>query len=196
MIVKPKLYKIALVATAIVLMLVSTAGAFPYCGCGCVPHSGAHTYTDESSDSSDNKCIVCPTCPTCPACNCPTCPACNCPTCAAPALNINKTANLTNYYASGQVIGYNYTLTNTGNVALSGIVIYDNITSPTGMPVTTITTLDPGVSITVPATYTTTSNDVNNGFVTNSAYATAIGNLINIISNIVSTTVSVQQYPA
>ena len=31
MVNKPKFYKIALVATAIVLMLVSTAGAFPFC---------------------------------------------------------------------------------------------------------------------------------------------------------------------
>ena len=180
-----------------VLMLVSIASAFPCCGCGCVPHSGAHTYTDESSDSSDNKCIVCPTCPTCPACNCPTCPACNCPTCAAPALSIVKTANLTSY-CQGQVIGYNYTLTNTGNVALSGIIIYDNITSPTGMPVTTITTLGPGASVTATANYTIQQSDcvLNPGSsVTNSAYATAIGNLINIISNTVSTTVTYVPLP-
>ena len=33
MIIKPKLYKIALVSIAMVLMLVSTTGAFPFCGC-------------------------------------------------------------------------------------------------------------------------------------------------------------------
>jgi hypothetical protein len=45
LVIKPKFYKVALVATAIVLMLVSTAGAFPFCGCGygCGDHSWAHT---------------------------------------------------------------------------------------------------------------------------------------------------------
>jgi len=33
MIIKPKLYEIALVSIAMVLMLVSTTGAFPFCGC-------------------------------------------------------------------------------------------------------------------------------------------------------------------
>jgi len=192
MIIKHKLYKIALVSIVMVLMLVSIASAFPFCGCGCEDHSWAHTYTDKSSDSSDNKCIVCPGCP---ACNCPTCPACNCPTCAAPALSIVKTANLTSYYSQGQVIGYNYTLTNTGNVALSGIIIYDNITSPTGMPVTTITTLGPGASVTATANYTIQQSDCVLSSVTNSAYATAIGNLINIISNTVSTTVTYMPPP-
>jgi hypothetical protein len=185
MVIKHKLHKIALVSIALVLMLVSAAGAFPSCGCGCgcVPHSGAHTYTDESSDSPDNKCIVCPTCPTCPACNCPTCPA--------PALSINKDGNITGYQNDANnyrpIITYNYTLTNTGNVPLNGIVVYDNKTSPTGMPVTG--TLDTGANVTVHATYNTTDADVNAGSVINTAYATAqplIGNLINIISNMVS----------
>jgi hypothetical protein len=190
MIIKHKLYKIALVSIAMALMLVSTAGAFPFCGCGCGDHSWDHSCNDKSSDSSD-KCIVCPGCPGCPACNCPTCPACNCPTCAAPALNINKTGSITGFDANNNpIITYNYTLTNIGNVGLSGIVIYDNKTSPTGMPVTTITTLAPGANVTVNANYTCCSVDENLGSVTNSAYATAIGNLINIISNTVSTTVS------
>jgi hypothetical protein len=68
-------------------------------------------------------------------------------------------------------------------VALSEIVIYDNKTSPTGMPVTTITTLDPGANVTVNANYVATSVDEDLDSVTNSAYAIAIGNLILVISN-------------
>jgi len=62
MVNKPKFYKIALVATAIVLMLVSTVGAFPFCGCGygCGDHSWAHTYPDKSGDEPSDKCIICP----------------------------------------------------------------------------------------------------------------------------------------
>ena len=62
MVNKHKFYKIALVATAIVLMLVSTVGAFPFCGCGygCGDHSWAHTYPDKSGDEPSDKCIICP----------------------------------------------------------------------------------------------------------------------------------------
>jgi hypothetical protein len=173
MIIKHKLHKIALVSIAMVLMLVSTAGAFPFCGCGygCGNHSCDHSNNDKSSDESSNKCIVCPGCPTCPACNCPTCPA--------PALDINKTGNITGYYYPGYgtflkgyqnngitkskdlvgqvelanpIITYNYTLTNIGNVGLSRIVIYDNKTSPNGMSVNTVTTLAPGAKVTVNTT--------------------------------------------
>jgi len=163
-----------------VLMLVSTACAFPFCGCGfgCGDHSGDHSCNDKSSDESSNKCIVCPACP-----------ACNCPTCDAPALFITKTANASTYNCESQVIQYNYTLTNTGNGGLNGTVIYDNITSPTGMPVTTITTLDPGGSVTVNTTYIITPADITACSVTNSAYATAFGGLMHIISNTVTQTI-------
>jgi hypothetical protein len=189
MIIKHKLYKIALVSIAMVFMLISTAGAFPFCGCGCGDHFRDHSCNDKLSDDSSNKCIVCPGCPTCP-----TCPACNCPTCAAPALKITKTGSITGRQNDQNglrpIITYNYTLTNTGNVGLNGIVIYDNITSPTGMPVTTITTLDPNASVTVNTTYNVTSTDLTCGHVTNTAYATAFGSLINIISNIFTYTIN------
>jgi hypothetical protein len=72
-------------------------------------------------------------------------------------------------------------------VPLTGIVIYDNKTSPNGMFVPT--TLNPGANVTVQATYNTTSKDLECGNVINSAYATAFCNLINIISNMVSITI-------
>src|SRR5271157_2715046 len=168
MIIKPKLYKIALVSIAMVLMLVSTTGAFPFCGCW------DHSYNDKSfsndnscnkaSDSND-KCSVF----ICQNCNCPTCPNCTCPTCTcptfpAPALSINKKGNV---YQNISII-YRYNLTNTGNVPLTGIVIYDNKTSPTGRPVTTITTLDPDASVIVNTTYTASAAEYLSGSVTNS----------------------------
>ena len=184
MIIKPKLYKIALVSIAIVLMLVSTTGAFPFCGCGCGINPG-HSCNDKSSDESSNKCIVCPTCPTCP-----TCPACNCPTCAAPALHLDKTGVLANKtYGYPINITYTYIITNTGNVPLSDINLYDNITFPSGNPITTPTILGVGASVPVTDIYTgpfhatEDGNGLLVGNVTNKAHVTAIGNGINMISN-------------
>ena len=152
MIIKPKLYKIAFVSIAMVLMLISITGAFPFCGCG------DHSYNDKSfsndnscnkASNSNDKCSVF----ICQTCNCPTC---TCPTFPAPALSINKKGNV---YQNISII-YRYNLTNTGNVPLTGIVIYDNKTSPTGMPVTTITTLDPDASVIVNTTYTASAADI------------------------------------
>jgi hypothetical protein len=185
MIIKPKLYKTALVSVAIVLMLISTAGAFPFCGCGygCGDHSCDHSTNDKSSDSSDHKCIVCPGCPTCPACNCPTCPA--------PALSINKAGVLANNTDGSPInITYTYIITNIGNIPVSGIVLYDNITSPTGTPVNTPTLLNPNDSVTVsnvvytglfPATLS--DDNLMHGNVTNLAFTTANGLGINVVSN-------------
>lgn len=195
MIIKPKLHKIALVSIAMVLMLISTAGAFPLCGCGCGcgDHYRDHSCNDKSSDESSNKCIVCPgcpTCPTCPACNCPTCPACNCPTCAAPGLSITKTGSLqacddsvhqNNLAIKKPYILYNYTLTNIGNEPLTGMVIYDNKTNAITVP----GTLAPSATVPANATYYITIPDCLQGSVTNSAIGTgtAIGSLIQVASN-------------
>src|ERR1035437_2371851 len=116
MIINPKLYKIALLSIALVLMLVSTAGAasfgniilktdsstgfvdflkFPACGCD-----------DHNYGCGDSKCDD----------KCKECPTCNCPTCTVPALQINKAgvlANLTNGHPIN--ITYTYNITNTGN---------------------------------------------------------------------------------
>jgi hypothetical protein len=51
------------------------------------------------------------------------------------------------------------------------------------MPVTTITTLDTGASVTTTANYTIQQSDIVACSVTTSAYATAIGNLIHVISS-------------
>jgi hypothetical protein len=202
MIIKHKLRKIALVSIALVLMLVSTAGAarfgnvilktdsatqsvdflkFPACGCdddffGCEDHS----CNDKSCDrgkSCDKKCPVYPTCPTC----------------AVPALQINKIGVLANQTDGHPInITYTYNITNTGNVPVSEINLYDNQTIPNGMLVPGITILNPGQSATTTSIYTgpfpTTLSPspilgTLYGNITNVAYATAIGNGIQLVSN-------------
>lgn len=125
MIIKQKLYKIALVSIAMVLMLVSIAGAstfadvilktdptiqsvnflkFPVIGYDDNYFGGDwdHSCGDKSHDK-DKSCDKCPTCP-------------------APALtaDIHKEKD-----PKGQTI-YNYNVTNTGNAPLTGKASYDN----------------------------------------------------------------------
>jgi len=91
--------------------------------------------------------------------------------CQNPALTIAKLASPTKYTTAGDVITYNYTVTNTGNVDILGdiTVTDDHISSPV-----TISNSDllPGHSVTGTATYKITEADIDTCCVTNSAYAT------------------------
>ena len=84
-----------------------------------------------------------------------------------PALNISKSANLTTYSAVGQVIGYIYTVNNTGNVDLTGnITVADNRTGTFNI---TSSGLNVGKNVIGTANYTVTQQDLTAGSVTNSA---------------------------
>ena len=104
-----------------------------------------------------------------------------------PALALVKTATPTTYSAVGQVIGYSYLVTNTGNVTLPGPVgVGDNkaaVTCPAGG-------LAPGASITCTASYIITQADLNAGTVTNTAMAFANGTHSNEDSETVSAVLS------
>jgi uncharacterized repeat protein (TIGR01451 family) len=194
MIIKRNLYKIA-IAIAMVLMLISTAGAvrfgdvilktdsstgfvdflkFPACGCdddfgGC----GDHSCNDKSRDK-DKSCDKDKKCPICPA----------------PALNITKSASPTTYSDVGQIITYIYNVTNIGNVVLTGVVVYDNKTGTIPVPTSVIY---PNQTVTVASTYKIIQSDIDDGSVINSAYAASD----NTISNSISATVTAaNQNPA
>ncbi len=67
----------------------------------------------------------------------------------------------------GDVVAYNITVTNTGNVTLNNITVTDaNATITSGLP---ILTLDPGQSTVVTATHTLTQAEINAGQISNSA---------------------------
>ena len=73
------------------------------------------------------------------------------PAIQTPALNITKSANITNYDHVGQVIGYNYTINNAGNVNLTApFTVTDNLTT---VGYTATTELQPGQNFTGTATY-------------------------------------------
>ncbi len=110
----------------------------------------------------------------------------------SPALTITKSAAPITYNAAEQPITYTYTVTNSGNVNLSGITVTDTILnqqiSISG------SNLAPGQNATGTATCTTTQSDVDNGSVVNTATVSCIFNN-NSVSNTTITTVNAVQSP-
>ncbi len=87
-----------------------------------------------------------------------------------PALSIVKTASPSTYDSVGDVIGYSFLVTNSGNVTLSGpFTVADNRTTDEACPATA--SLLPGASITCTATHTVVQADLDAGSITNTASA-------------------------
>ncbi|NYE96133.1 putative repeat protein (TIGR01451 family) [Psychromicrobium silvestre] len=97
---------------------------------------------------------------------------------ALPAITLAKTANasaVSSPAVVGQLITYNFTATNTGNVTLNGVVINDPLAGLSALVYTwpgVAGRLLPGQSVTATATYAITQADINAGHVANSATAT------------------------
>jgi uncharacterized repeat protein (TIGR01451 family) len=88
---------------------------------------------------------------------------------AGPAINLDKQAGVPSGNFAGDTIDYDFVVTNTGNVTLTGIVIDDPLVGTVSCPTTT---LAPGESTTCTATYTLTQADVDAGVVDNTATVT------------------------
>jgi len=109
---------------------------------------------------------------------------------ATTGLTLDKTSVESTYLAAGNLIHYNYLVTNSGFATLQGpVTVADNKATVTCPAVSTVgdldNFLDPGESITCTAIYTITAGDVASAFVTNTATATVQG----VNSNSDSTTV-------
>lgn len=88
-----------------------------------------------------------------------------------PALTLAKSADTATYAAAGDVIGYTFVVTNSGNTTLSGpFVVEDDKATDESCPATA--SLAPGASITCTASYTITQADLDAGSLTNIASAT------------------------
>ncbi|WP_243228965.1 DUF11 domain-containing protein [Microbacterium sp. CIAB417] len=96
---------------------------------------------------------------------------------AAPALTIDKEADVETITAAGETIEYSFLVTNTGNVTLTDVVVSEGEFSGTGELSDVVcpagaSSLAPGASVTCTATYDVTQEDVDAGSITNAATAT------------------------
>ncbi|WP_162182034.1 DUF11 domain-containing protein [Arthrobacter sp. PAMC 25486] len=100
------------------------------------------------------------------------------PSTPAPAMTFTKTADdsaVQNPTQVGDVITYNFTANNTGNVTLTGVVINDALAGLSELVYTwpgTAGTLTPGETVTATATYAITQADIDAGQVANTATTT------------------------
>jgi len=85
-----------------------------------------------------------------------------------PSISLLKTANQTSYTSVGDVLTYKFTVTNSGNVPLTGIVLSDPNATVAGGP---LSSLAPGAvnAATFTASHIVTQADVDAGNVTNTA---------------------------
>ena len=93
----------------------------------------------------------------------------------SPAMTIAKAAIETDYAAVGDVINYEYTVTNTGNVLINDLVVTDDLIDNVTCNVPAIgngdASLDPAEVVVCIASYEVTQADLDNGSVTNNAAA-------------------------
>jgi len=93
-----------------------------------------------------------------------------------PALTIVKDAQSTSISVLGELIDYNYTVTNSGNVTITTPVsVTDDKISSISCPALPGGDLVPGESLVCTATYVVTQDDLDSGFVTNTASASSGG---------------------
>ena len=85
-----------------------------------------------------------------------------------PGLTVVKTSDTEGQVTLGQKITYTITVTNNGNVTISGVKLVDSLTGDNW----TLGDIKPGVTVTKEATYTVTEKDIIAGKVENHATAT------------------------
>jgi hypothetical protein len=102
-----------------------------------------------------------------------------------PGLSLVKTATSETFTGAGDVISYNFRLTNTGNTTLDTLAVDDPLTDDDSCPAGS---LAPGEFTDCSATYTVKVTDESSGSVTNTATASANGGTV--VSNSSSVTVN------
>jgi len=91
-----------------------------------------------------------------------------------PMLTTVKTATVVNFELPGDIVSYEYVVTNSGNVTFTdAVTVNDNLISSVSCPALPAGGLAPNASVTCTADYTVTQADLDAGSVTNLASATS-----------------------
>ncbi|RZV44458.1 MAG: DUF11 domain-containing protein, partial [Acidimicrobiales bacterium] len=83
-----------------------------------------------------------------------------------PSLSVDKVGLDVDFSAVGDILDYSYTVTNTGNVTVTGIALSDDLIGAISCPATSLT---PSANFVCTASYTVTQADIDAGSVTNIA---------------------------
>ncbi|MEF2147215.1 DUF7507 domain-containing protein [Aquilutibacter rugosus] len=160
--------------------------------------TGTHTITQTEVDAGkvDNTATASGTAPgaSSPTVSAPS--STSTPLTAAPAVTVDKSAGTPTGATAGSTIPYTFTVTNSGNVTLSGVAISD--TQLDAAATCAASTLAPGVSTTCTGTHTITQTEVDAGKVDNTATAsgTAPGASSPTVSAPASTSTPIASAPA
>ncbi len=92
------------------------------------------------------------------------------PAIQSPAISIAKSANVTSFKAPGTKVTYSYKVTNTGNVTLSPVVVFDRMDRLSALSCPTAS-LAPSATETCSASYVTNQADVDRGWIKNTGVA-------------------------
>jgi uncharacterized repeat protein (TIGR01451 family) len=116
-----------------------------------------------------------------------------------PSLMLVKTANEPDFAAVGDILTYNYSVTNTGNVRIGDITVSDDLIAAVSCNVPAIGNgdafLDPSEIVVCTANYSVTQADLNTGSVTNNASATGTPAGGSLAPALDDATVSADQLP-
>ncbi len=110
------------------------------------------------------------------------------PAVQAPSLSIAKSTTATAYAAVGDAIPYKFTVTNTGNVTLTNVVVADPLVSAISCDVTTLL---PGAKAICVGTHTVTQGELDSGLIVNTATATATQPIGTPLAPVSSNTITV-----
>ena len=112
------------------------------------------------------------------------------PPVASPSISVVKTASTTPVVKAGDPINYSFLVTNTGNVALTGVTVIDTFTAPAGPAITVScpsTTLAATTAETCTASYRASQADIDLGSIKNTATVRATSTSGPIVASASST---------
>lgn len=113
----------------------------------------------------------------------------------SPTINVGKSALPTSVSTVGQVVAYSFLVTNTGNVALTGVVVSDPLPGLSAVSCP-LSTLAPAESTTCTASYISTQADLDAGSIANTATANGTPPVGSPVTDTGSATVTANRGPA